>query len=252
MPFGAPKRGSEANEILVSNLDGQADVDLLLDRLSRAADVYLRGRVLSEAPFLPAHLRSAIVEMSSRLARVLDALFEARALCDDADVLEAMAETQHSFGELGAPRSRDLVDSDRLRLEAAWPSALSKFANEFNEILQVASADEEPVDLTRIVSRSGGRFQCLVIRLKDASISSDTTEMQHDISLEASRLPRQWRPMESSSERSLVERREQFRELRDCMQKILEVIATIHGPALLALMDRHNAMLQNFERRSPS
>jgi hypothetical protein len=234
----------------VSDSEVQSEVHPLLEGLSLSADAYIRGNVARDAPYVPDRLRPSIIDISDRLATVLDALFEIDALCDDAAVLGLMAESQHPFGDISAYQAHRMFEAHKSCLDGAFPEALFRLTNAFNATLQAASADEEQIDLARIMREAGGGWQFSAVRSEHGSGVGRTDQPLGGAPYAEGRQLREWPPLARVSDHQQSELRRQLRDQHECMQAALTAILKAHGPALLELVDRHNAMMQNFERRS--
>lgn len=207
--------------------------------------------VARDAPYLPDRLRPSIIDISDRLATVLDALFEVSALCDDAAVLGLMTESQRPFGDISVHQAQRMFEAHKSRLDGAFPEALFRLTNAFNATLQAASADEEQIDLARIMREAGGRWQFPESRAEHGSGEDCADETQGAAQHADGQRLRDWPPLVGVSDRKQSELRQHLRDQHQCMQAILMMILDVHGPAILELVDRHNVMMQNFERRSP-
>jgi hypothetical protein len=250
MPFGAPNLGSGTSDILVSGLGMQDNVASLLERLARSADVYVRGMVARDAVYIPQHLRASVVEVSERLLGILDALFGIQALHDDACVLKALAQSPPPPDDSREPAHQRVLSTHLRYLEAAFSAGLPRLADEFNALLQVTSADEEPIDLDRIVERAGVQWLVAAPSGKARAMAYAAAQMELPDLGNASRGPREWPPLAAVSDRARSERLLRVQDRCEGMEAVLAIITETHGPALLELIERHNVMIRNFERQT--
>ncbi|WP_441279249.1 hypothetical protein AB7783_26625 [Tardiphaga sp. 172_B4_N1_3] len=225
----------------------QDNVASLLERLACSADVYVRGMVARDAVYIPQHLRAAVVEVSEGLAGILDALFGIQALHDDAFVLKALAQSPPPPGDIREIAHQRVLTTHLRYLEVVFSAGLRRLADEFNGFLHVTSADEEPIELDRIVERAGVRW--LVAAPSGTAAAYDVAQMWPPDPEIASRSPREWPPLAAVSDRARSELLLRVQDRCEGMEAVLAIITETHGPALLELIERHNVMIRNFEQQ---
>jgi hypothetical protein len=250
MPFGAPNLGSGTSDILVSGLGMQDNVASLLKRLAQSADVYVRGMVARDAVYIPEHLRAAVVEVSERLASILDALFGIQALHDDAYVLKAFAQSPPPPGDIRESAHQRVLSAHLRHLEVVFSAGLRRLSDEFTAFLQVTSADEESIELDRIVERAGVRWLVAAPFGKGIALAYDAAQMWPPDPEIANRSPREWPPLAAVSDRARSELLLRVQDRCEGMAAVLTIITETHEPALLELIERHNTMIRNFERQA--
>jgi hypothetical protein len=233
----------------------EADVDETVEGL-------LRGIAVSAVAFLgtpsapgidgvPEHLRGAIAEVHGRLRGIVAAVLELQTSHDDMDMCRAVAlATPAQGGDVSPYQQLRLAHCQSAYLCATFDATVLRLEEKYNEALELLSADEEPIDISRLVQGTrvtwptdadGPTRQWFAV-----APSSAEPPFLNTLRV-ASRWPEQWPAFGTFEEQVRSELVFRIERNQHDMKAILASVVLAHGAALQALVERHGAMMRNFQ-----
>jgi hypothetical protein len=237
--------------VISAESDAHGTVEDQLQRIAVSAAVILGTAAAPGIDSVPERLRGAIVEIHGRLRGIVEALLELQSSYEDMDACRAIALAAPAQGSNLSPYQQLRLAHCRLaQLCSTFDATILRLERNYNEALELLSADEEPIDMTLLVQSV--RATCSMDadgptqQWFAASPSSAELPFLNTLRI-ASRWPEHWPPFETFEEQIRSELVLRLERSRNEMKTVLAGVLRAHGSALQELVERHGTMMRNFQ-----